>query len=89
MKHSKMISRRSFLTAAACTAAFSALALTGCASSSSSQGAGSGAASAGGTVYKVGIVNYVDDASLNQIVASLEARLDAAGLNDYSFDFVK
>ena len=79
MKHSKMISRRSFLTAAACTAAFSALALTGCASSSSSQSAGSGAASAGGTVYKVGIVNYVDDASLNQIVASLEARLDAAG----------
>ncbi|MCC8017203.1 MAG: ABC transporter substrate-binding protein [Lachnospiraceae bacterium] len=32
-----------------------------------------------GTVYKVGIVNYVDDASLNQIVANIEAELDAKG----------
>ena len=81
MKHSKMISRRSFLQAAILgAAACSALALTGCGSSSS---AASSAASAGGassgTVYKVGIVNYVDDASLNQIVASLEARLDEVG----------
>ena len=30
-------------------------------------------------VYKVGIVNYVDDASLNQIIANLEAQLDARG----------
>src|SRR5699024_4777499 len=80
-KHSKMISRRSFLQAAILgAAACSALALTGCGSSSS---AASSAASAGGassgTVYKVGIVNYVDDASLNQIVASLEARLDEVG----------
>lgn len=30
-----------------------------------------------GTVYKVGIVQYVDDASLNQIEASIEAELDA------------
>ena len=81
MKHSKMISRRSFLQAAILgAAACSALALTGCGSSSS---AASSVASAGGassgTVYKVGIVNYVDDASLNQIVASLEARLDEVG----------
>lgn len=30
-----------------------------------------------GTVYKVGIVQYVDDASLNQIEAAIEAELDA------------
>jgi putative ABC transport system substrate-binding protein len=29
--------------------------------------------------YKVGIVNYVDDASLNQIVENIEAELDAKG----------
>ena len=81
MKHTKMISRRSFLQAAASAAALSALALTGCSSSSgaSSAAGGSSAASASGTVYKVGIVNYVDDASLNQIVASVEARLDEVG----------
>ena len=28
-------------------------------------------------VYKIGIVNYVDDASLNQIVANVESELDA------------
>lgn len=33
----------------------------------------------GGTVYKVGIVQYVDDASLNQIEKALEAELDAKG----------
>lgn len=82
MKHSKMISRRSFLQAAVySTAALSALALTGCGASSSgsSAAAGTSSAAASGDVYKVGIVNYVDDASLNQIVASLEARLDAVG----------
>ncbi len=35
--------------------------------------------SAEGAVYKVGIIQYVDDASLNQIVSSLEAELDALG----------
>ena len=29
--------------------------------------------------FKVGICNYVDDASLNQIVASVESRLDEVG----------
>ncbi len=80
MKQSKMISRRSFLRAAAfSTAALSTLALTGCDSSSSSGSGAGSAASASGTVYKVGIVNYVDDASLNQIVASVKARLDEVG----------
>ena len=73
------ISRRSFLKAAGLAAAAASLALTGCSSEGASSAAGSGAAGEGGAVYKVGIVNYVDDASLNQIVASLEARLDEAG----------
>jgi putative ABC transport system substrate-binding protein len=33
----------------------------------------------GGTVYKVGICNYVDDASLNQIVENIENQLKAIG----------
>lgn len=32
-----------------------------------------------GASYKVGIVQYVDDASLNQIVAAVQAQLDAKG----------
>ena len=32
-----------------------------------------------GTVYKVGIIQYVDDASLNQIVDNIEAELDTLG----------
>lgn len=35
--------------------------------------------STSGTEYKVGIVNYVDDASLNQIVENIEKELDAKG----------
>ena len=38
---------------------------------------GAFSASADGTVYKVGICNFVDDASLNQIVDNIEAQLDA------------
>ena len=34
---------------------------------------------ANGTTYKVGICNYVDDASLNQIVTSILTQLDAIG----------
>src|SRR5699024_1609862 len=46
MKHSKMISRRSFLQAAVySTAALSALALTGCGASSSGSSAAAGTAS--------------------------------------------
>ena len=87
MKRTNMISRRSFLQAAL---AASALALAGCGGSASSSAASSAApaaspaasssaAPAGGQTFKVGIVNYVDDASLNQIVASVESRLDAVG----------
>lgn len=37
------------------------------------------AETAEGTVYKVGIVQYVDDASLNQIVSAVQAELDVKG----------
>ena len=83
----KKIDRRSFLKITAVSAA--ALGLSACgAASSAASGAGSAAASsaasssaastasAAGKSYKVGIVNYVDDASLNQIVESVEGELD-------------
>ena len=88
MKTMNMISRRSFLKAASAAAVFSALGLTGCGAASgstasstaaSSTAASSTAASAAGQTFKVGIVNYVDHASLNQIVESVESRLDELG----------
>ena len=88
MKTMNMISRRNFLKAALGAAAVSAFSLTGCGSSASSAASGtassaaasSAAASAeAGQTFKVGIVNYVDHASLNQIVASVESRLDEVG----------
>ena len=89
MKTMNMISRRSFLKAASAAAVFSALGLTGCgaasgstassAAASSTAAAGTGAASAAGQTFKVGIVNYVDHASLNQIVESVESHLDELG----------
>lgn len=87
MKTMNMISRRSFLKAAMAAATVSALGLTGCGSSASSTAsstassaaASSAAASEAGQTFKVGIVNYVDHASLNQIVASVEERLDEVG----------
>lgn len=46
------------------------------------------AAGAEGQVYKVGIVQYVDDASLNQIVANLESQLDLlAKENGCTFEY--
>lgn len=48
---------------------------------------GSDEPKAEGTVYKVGICNYVDDASLNQIVENIEAQLAAIGAaKGVSFD---
>jgi putative ABC transport system substrate-binding protein len=44
---------------------------------SSSSAAGNGSAS--GKTYKVGIVQYVDDASLNQITENIQKELDAKG----------
>ena len=63
---------------AAAAAAMAMLAsLTAC-GSSSSDAAGS-AASATSKTYTVGICNYVDDASLNQITENIEKELDAKG----------
>ena len=92
MKTMNMISRRSFLKATAAAAVVSALGLTGCGSSGSSAAASSTASSAAGSeagqTFKVGIVNYVDHASLNQIVASVESRLDKVGAEKgVTFDY--
>ena len=92
MKTMNMISRRSFLKATAAAAVVSALGLTGCGSSGSSAAASSTASSAAATeagqTFKVAIVNYVDHASLNQIVASVESRLDEVGAEKgVTFDY--
>ena len=72
--------------------AVSALAFTGCGGSASSTVAASSAAASaaaeGGQTFKVGIVNYVDHASLNQIVESVESRLDELGAEKgVTFDY--
>ena len=92
MKNVTMISRRSFLKAAMAASAVSALAFTGCGGSASSTVAASSAAASaaaeGGQTFKVGIVNYVDHASLNQIVESVESRLDELGAEKgVTFDY--
>ena len=97
MKTMNMISRRSFLKAAMAASAVSALALTGCGgAASSTAGTASGTAASSeaassavaGETFKVGIVNYVDHASLNQIVESVESRLDELGAEKgVTFDY--
>ena len=52
------------------------LALTAC---GASQPENDGGQSAGGTVYRIGICNYVDDASLNQIVENIQTQLAVLG----------
>ena len=62
------------------TAAMMAVTLTGCGDSGSGNSGSTSSDSAGnGTEYKVGIVQYVDDASLDQIVAAVQVELDAKG----------
>ncbi len=47
----------------------------------------SSAAFADGETYKIGICNYVDDASLNQIVENIQTQLEAIGKDkDVAFD---
>lgn len=59
-----------------------ALALVGCGSTKDSKEKSSG------KTYKVGIVQYVDDASLNQIQQSLQDELDARGKKaNVTFDY--
>jgi putative ABC transport system substrate-binding protein len=86
----KKITRRSFLKASAACAAALGLSACGASSAAGSSAAanGSSGAAAGGTAFKVGIVNYVDDASLNQIVASVESELDElAKKNGCTFNY--
>lgn len=60
--------------------------VTGCGKDAASSEDGN--ASGAGASYKVGIVQYVDDASLNQIVAAVQARLDAKGAElGVTFDY--
>ena len=85
------------LAAAGLAAAMTATALTGCGGAASSTGStASGAAASSeaassavaGETFKVGIVNYVDHASLNQIVESVESRLDELGAEKgVTFDY--
>lgn len=74
---------RKVLTMALAVSMAAGLALTGCGSSGSSDSAEStqteSTASEGGDSYKVAIVKYVDDASLNQIQSNIESELDAKG----------
>lgn len=58
------------------TMAMAAGVLAGCGSKEAKE---NGTESANGKVYKVGIVQYVDDASLNQIEKAIEEELDAKG----------
>ena len=68
------------LTLAACSSGSSSSSSGGSASSGGSSATGqSSQSSQGGTVYKVGICNYVDDASLNQIVDNIQTQLAALG----------
>jgi putative ABC transport system substrate-binding protein len=70
------------------------LAACGSSDSGSTQGNDAGTEASGGTVYKVGIIQYVDDASLNQIEENIESELDAKGkelgvtfdYKDYTFN---
>ena len=60
--------------------ALSLLAVAGFTACGSGNGnASSGSSAASGKEYTVGICNYVDDASLNQIVDNIKAQLEAIG----------
>lgn len=70
MKTKKLVAMMSTIT-------LLAMSLVGCGASSDGTTTGDATASADGKVYKVGIVQYVDDASLNQIEKAIETELDA------------
>ena len=68
--------------AVALTAALAAAALFGCGQKDGGNG------NASGKVYKVGIVQYVDDASLNQIQDNIQQELDKKGAElGVTFDY--
>ncbi len=95
----KKITRRNFLAVSTAGAVLSALAISGCGASSSSEAetsstTGEEASSSteseqtGAAEIKVGIVNWVDHASLNQIVAAVKAQLDAVNASQSDIKFV-
>lgn len=59
------------------TAVMAAAALSGCGGTDNTAGNGKAGTDTAGTTYKVGIVQFVDDASLNQIESAIEKELDA------------
>ena len=64
-----------------------AMAMTLMLSACGGSGDGSDEGEASGNTYKVGICNYVDDASLNQIIENIEKELEAEGeKNGATFD---
>lgn len=68
-------------------AAMMLVTVTGCGDAKTTADGGN-ASAADGTVYKVGIVQYVDDASLNQIEKAIEAELDVKGAElGVTFDY--
>lgn len=75
-------------TAADTSSASSGSTAEASADASTGTAAGTETTAAEGTVYKVGIVQYVDDASLNQIQQNIQTELDALGEeNGVTFDY--
>ena len=80
--------RKRLLAAAAMTLA--AMAFTACGGASGATGgstAGSSAAAEGATVYKVGIIQFMEHPSLNQIEKNLEKQLDAVSTEAVVYDY--
>lgn len=78
------------MMAAVLTMAMAATMIGGCGNSADAADTAKDTAqnTADKTVYKVGIVQYVDDASLNQIEKAIEAELDAKGAElGVTFDY--
>ena len=74
-----MISMAACGSGAAGSSAVDSAAATAAAPAQTAQVASAADTAAAGTTYKVGIVKYVDDASLDQIEAAIQAELDAKG----------
>ena len=72
MKTNRLFRR---ITAAALSMSMLA-SLAACSGGEKQEGSGEAAE---GKVYRIGICNYVDDASLNQIVENIQTRLDELG----------
>ena len=79
-KKEEVVIMKKKMMAAVLTMAMAVAAMAGCGSNSASNDAATTEkAAADGKVYKVGIVQYVDDASLNQIVDNIQSRLEEIG----------